>query len=238
MWSLGSILVTVLCLLWNANVGLAIGGYEFYQISAGVNSTTMNCLQKNGAQFIVPQGMGVYNQFATSVCQILQEAKDAGIEHRDVHFFPSPTSSKPAADQLQDLVDGMKTCSTGLWSNRLWLDVSNSQYWYTPWNDVGYRSNKKFYEGLVDGCEGLASSGVSCGVYSSSQQWGYIFNDKTYSYKPTLPLWFTLLDGVADLSGFSSFGGFTEPYAKTYQQEKLNFCGYDSYFKDAVVPQW
>jgi hypothetical protein len=124
----------------------------------------------------------------------------------------------------------MATCPSGAWSGRVWLDVSNSQYWYTPWRDVGYTSNKRFYQDFVDACTALPS-GMSCGIYSSAQQWGYTFNDKTYSYAPAngFPLWYISLDGVADVNtGFTAFGGFTTPYAKEYLTEPTDFCGYSS----------
>jgi len=136
----------------------------------------------------------------------------------------------------------MKSCPVGLWSKRIWLDVSNSQYWYTPWRDVGYKQNTNFFEGLVDGCNQFTTSdGVTCGIYSSSQQWKYIFNSAAYSYKPslTMPLWYIANDGVANMNGFTAFGGFTKPYAKSYETEPLGFCDMSNfYINKAVVPQW
>ena len=219
----------------------SLTGYEFYQ-SSNTSAALVNCMVANGMQFIVPTGMVKYDTFDPNVCGLLKSAQDAGVQYRDVHYFPSPTSSSTGYDQMLKLVNGMKTCPNGVWSKRIWMDVSNSQYWYTPWRDIGYKQNINFFESMVDGCNKLATEeGVSCGIYSNSQQWQYIFNNGGYSYKPALsmPLWLIAIDGNPDVVSFNTFGGFTKAYAKTYNQEHLGFCGDNSaYYYKANVPQW
>jgi hypothetical protein len=104
------------------------------------------------------------------------------------------------------------------------------QYWSSSTT-----TNKNFYQALVDSC---SSNGIKCGVYSSSSQWSAIFGSTSYSYKSSctlhsslllppcfaltspsaaLPLWYAHYDNNPSFSDFSSFGGWSTPFAKQYK---------------------
>lgn len=159
-----NVLGLVVVLAFFGQVQGSLTGFEFYQVH-NATSALVNCLVSNQMQFIVPTGIIKYGQFDPNVCTLLQASKDNGVQYRDVHFFPSPTSSVPAYDQLNNLVQGMKTCPTGSWSNRIWFDVSQPQYWDTPWRDAGYKRNKDFFEAMVDGCAKLSTTQESHAVF-------------------------------------------------------------------------
>lgn len=83
-----------------------------------------------------------------------------------------------------------------------------SQYWLSD-----YSKNKSWYQQLVDSC---STYGITCGIYASASQWNAIFGSTSYVYGNFLPLWYPHYDNNPSFSDFSSFGGWTTPYAKQY----------------------
>jgi hypothetical protein len=102
----------------------------------------------------------------------------------------------------------LKSNCASSWSGRIWLDIEGSEYWYSSTS-----SNKAWYQNLVDSCKTYS---VTCGVYSSYYQWEDLFGSTSYSYGSSLPLWYAHYDGSAEFSDFTSFGGWTTPYAKQF----------------------
>lgn len=225
----------LVCLLGFLSVASAmIEGVEFY--TNNMTAANIDCMAKNGAKFIVPTGMQKYTTFDPKVCDVLQDAKNANIAHRDVHLFPSQASSTGDV-QVSNLVKLMKsTCADGLWSGRIWLDISAHEYWENPWHDIGYERNRKFFEQMVDECNKEAADGITCGIYSDSQEWKYIFNDAGYSYAPSLkfPLWYISIDDSTTMN-FNAFGGFTKPFGKSYSSKTTGYCGTTSSLK---IAEW
>jgi len=101
----------------------------------------------------------------------------------------------------------MKQCTA--FTGRIWLDIEGSQYW-----TGNAENNKAWYQNLVDSCK---SSGFSCGVYTSANNWQTIFGSTSYSYGSNLPLWYAHYDNNPSFSDFKAFGGWSKPYAKQYQ---------------------
>ena len=124
-------------------------------------------------------------------------------------MFPCPTCSASAASQLSSMISNLKTNCSSSWSTMIWLDIEGSQYW-----TGSTTSNRAWYQKLVDACNSTA--GVRCGVYSSASQWSAIFGSTSYAYGSTLQLWYAHYDNSASFSDFSSFGGWTKPWAKQY----------------------
>eukprot|EP01038_Epipyxis_sp_PR26KG_P013541 gene13541-18163_t len=177
-------------------------------VSAAVSSSTATCFANNGITFIVPRGYRSSGSVDTNVCTTLKNANTAGIKKRDVYLFPSPTSSKSAATQMNELVSYLNANCKSAWSGRVWLDIEGSQYW-----TGSTTNNRSWYQNLVNSC---STYGVSCGVYSSASQWSAIFGSTSYSYGSTLPLWYAHYDNKAAFSDFSAFGGWSSPHAKQY----------------------
>lgn len=219
-------------------VAQAASGSYGWSSAPSYNQSTYTCLEKqNNAGDIVLTGMSSNGQtMSTYLCTGLGYAKTAGFSMLDVHFTPCPTCKASAADQLAILTDGLKKDCDSAWSHKIWLDFNTYQFWTQPWNEAGYKINQKFLQDLVDAC--LATSGVTCAVHSSPDQWKYITGSASWSYKPatTLPLMYYSLNDVASFDDFVAFGGFTTPSAKQYSKV-WNTCGIESLFEN-WAPSW
>jgi hypothetical protein len=184
------------------------GGVSGIDVSTLTSSSTASCYVSSGYTFIIPRGYKSSGYVDTNVCGTLTNAQKAGIKHLDVYLFPCPTCSKSASTQMSELVNYLNDNCKSSWTGRVWIDVEGSQYWLGD-----YSKNKQFYQGLVDSCHTLS---VTCGIYASSSQWSSIFGSTSYVYGNYLPLWYPHYDNNPSFSDFSSFGGWTTPYAKQY----------------------
>eukprot|EP01032_Pedospumella_encystans_P014968 gene14968-17166_t len=103
--------------------------------------------------------------------------------------------------------------------------------WPTPWRPVGYESNQKFFNQVVDACQ--QTKGVSCGMLSSPSTWKNILGSESYTYAPatTMPLWYSSLNNVTSFDDFVPFGGYTQPYAKQFVY-MLGECGGSVVYQD------
>lgn len=104
-------------------------------------------------------------------------------------------------------------------------------------HEIGWIQNQHWFNDMIDAC--TAQKDISCGIYSSPDQWGYTLGSKTYSYQPAteLPLWWKQDDGVADFTGFTAFGGFKEPYAKQFKSS-YSICGTTTTIGENWAPAW
>jgi len=75
--------------------------------------------------------------------------------------------------------------------------------------------NQNFFNSLVEGCK---TSGITCGVYSSASQWNPIFG-ATFTGGSSMNLWYPHYQNPPqpNFNDWSSFGGWTKPFAKQYQ---------------------
>jgi hypothetical protein len=191
-----------------------------WSTQAAVSPLVLSCLTaQNNATFVVYTGLAAYHNVNTGVCASLQNAKNQGIEKRDVLLVPAPMSAVSAADQISLLVDNINANCTTAWSQprRMWIDMNSYSLWPTPWRQVGWTKNRQWFEGLVDAC--LARKDLTCGILSSSYAWKYTLGDVNYSYEPAtnLPLRYEADDShTASFDDFVPFGGFTEPFAKQF----------------------
>jgi len=109
---------------------------------------------------------------------------------------------------MSELVSYLNANCKTQWTGKIWLDIEGSQYWLGSAS-----SNQAWYKQLVDAC---TTYGVSCGVYSSASQWSAIFGSTSFVYGNNLQLWYAHYDNIPSFYDFSSFGGWTSPYAKQY----------------------
>lgn len=96
--------------------------------------------------------------------------------HVDGYIFPCPTCGN-GAGQVGAAVSNLR--NQGATIGMLWLDIEGTQYW------MDQNSNRNFFNSLVQGC---ASSGVTCGVYSSASQWNPIMG--SFTGGSSMPLWY------------------------------------------------
>ena len=176
-----------------------------------MSTSTATCMKNAGYTTMIARGWHSSGTIDTGACTSLNAAKAAGIPNRDVYFFPCPTCSASASSQLNSMVNYLKANCSGSWNGMIWLDIEGSQYW-----TGNTTSNRTWYQSLVNACGAL--SGARCGVYASASQWSAIFGSTSYVYgQATTPqLWYAHYDNKASFSDFSSFGGWSKPWAKQY----------------------
>lgn len=168
------------------------GGYSGFDISQKLSSSTASCLASSGYTFGIVRGYQSNGVVDVNVCSSLKEM--SAFKRKDVYLFPDPKSTKPASNQMGELVNYLNANCKSSWSGRVWLDVEGSQYW------LGDASkNQAWYNQLVSSC---ATHGVSCGVYASSYQWSTLFGSTSYKNPVSgMPLWYAHYDGSPSFSG-------------------------------------
>jgi hypothetical protein len=109
---------------------------------------------------------------------------------------------------MATMMSGLSGCN---WSGRVWLDIEGSGYWLN-----NYANNWAWYKRLVNAC--MATSGVTCGIYSSQSQWVSLFGGSGYAYGSNLALWYPRYpyNQSPTFSDFQYFGGWTNPSIKQY----------------------
>lgn len=91
-----------------------------------------------------------------------------------------------------------------------------TEYWSSnPLN------NQDFFEAMV---QQASDMGQNIGVYTSDFQWEPIMGD-TYTGGSSFPLWYAHYDNNPSFSDFTSFGGWSEPAVKQYD-DNGEACGY------------
>ena len=176
-------------------------------ISQALSSSTASCFAQNSVSYVVARGYRSSGSVDPNMCASLTSAKAAGISGRHAYMFPDPKSSKSAATQMSELKSTINSCSA--FSGKVWLDIEGSQYW------LGSSSaNQAWYSQLVGACK---SSGLSCGIYTSANNWQTIFGSSTWVGNNGLPLWYAHYDNSQSFSDFKAFGGWSTPTAKQYQ---------------------
>lgn len=190
-------------------------------ISAALSASTASCFVSNGVSYVIPRGFRSTGAVDTNVCNSIKTAASAGIKTRDTYIFPCPTCSSSAATQMSQLVSYLNTNCKSDFSGRIWLDIEGSEYW------LGSSSkNQEWYKQLKDACSSYSSSGIRCGVYASKTQWENLFGSSSFVYGSELPLWYAHYDNKQTFSDFTSFGGWSTPYAKQYQGS-VSVCSLD-----------
>ena len=119
------------------------------------------CMYQNNVHTVIARAWQSNGVVDTAVCGSLNNAKSAGIPHRDVYMFPCPTCSASPATQLANMVNYLNANCSGSWTKWVWLDIEGSQYW-----TGSYANNKTWYQNLLNACN--ATAGITCGVYASA----------------------------------------------------------------------
>jgi len=178
------------------------------------------CLLQQGYSFVVPRGYRSLGKVDDNVCANLENARAAGVQKRDVYIFPCTTCELSATRQMKDMVDHINANCREAWSGRVWLDIEGAmgEYWLETAEE-----NMRWYEELADSCRLL---GLDCGVYTNKNNWLHIFGTTEYVYGNDMPLWYAHYDNDPSFQDFSTFGGWTAPYAKQYAG-LVPVCGYD-----------
>jgi len=193
-------------------LGTVLGGLGV-DISQPLDATTAACFVNNGYSKLIARGYKSSGSVDSAACDSMTAAKNAGMDV-SVYLFPCPTCGNPSS-QVQAVADDLNGC--GIYGATIWLDIEGQQYWLG-----NTKSNRSFYQGLVDACN---DSGFSCGVYSSYYQWQNVMGTTGYSYGSDLPIWYAHYDNSQSLSDFQGFGGWNYANMKQYQGDQT-VCGF------------
>jgi len=143
----------------------------------------------------------------------LKNAAAKGIS-ADIYIFPCVPCGNPAS-QVSKTVSYLEGVSAKF--NMLWLDIENLR-WSTD-----KRANVQFIEGMLNEATSLLGKS-RVGIYTNKYMWSTIAGDSTVG--KDYALWYAHYDDNPSFSDFSSFGGWTRPYAKQFKGD-ATVCGTD-----------
>lgn len=204
-----------LCCALAASKGFDISG-DTCDGSSWVSSTQFPCFKKAGKSFTVIQTwMGGYGM-TKSVAYCASQARSAGLEvSLYAYACPRCSGNTPATTVFENLVKTLK--SQGVSYTYLYFDVETcppSSCW-----ESSTSSNVQFLQQAI---QGATAGGARVGIYASSSMWSQIMGSST-AFK-SYPLWYPHYDGKASFSDFTSFGGWTSPHMKQYNDKSDVGC--------------
>jgi len=190
--------------------GTTSGNYGV-DVSVAVSVSAFQCLKNNNPSYnwVVVRAYRSTGSIDANACNSLNNARSASITARDAYIFPCPTCGSTGASQVNATVQNLRSCASASWSGFLWLDIEGTQYWSTSTT-----TNRNFFESMVSGC---SSTGIRCGVYTSSSQWNPIMGS-TYTGGSTLKLWYPRYQSPPqpNFNEYTPFAGWNTPWAKQY----------------------
>ena len=193
----------------SSSSGSSSGGYGV-DLWQQTSSSAWSCLSRKYS-FAIVRGFRSTGAPDPYLCYNLNRAASNGFSssNLDVYFFPCPTCGS-ASSQMRSMMSTVSACS-GSWSGRVWLDIEGSQYWLGS-----YSKNWAWYKSLVNAC--MATSGLSCGIYSNQNEWVSLFGGSQYAFGTNLPLWYPRYpyNQSPSLSDYQFFGGWNTPVMKQY----------------------
>jgi len=193
------------------------------QATLGVDISTSStidgfkCLQSQyGYDYAIIRAYRSLGEPDTNAPHSIYNAADAGIKQIDVYLFPCPgcASSKPASQQVQEMVAYLQKFDAQKYYRRVWLDIEAPSLWGSQ------SDNRAFFEGLVSELQALNQE---IGVYTSASQWVPIMGSD-YTAGSSFPLWYAHYDGEKSFSDFTPFGGWSQPTMKQYAGSSTT-CG-------------
>ncbi|GAM23693.1 hypothetical protein SAMD00019534_068680, partial [Acytostelium subglobosum LB1] len=175
-------------------------------VDISVSSTIddFKCLKGDGYSWVVIRCYESLGRVDSNCPHSIYNAKDGGITDVDAYIFPC-TSCGNGAGQVVAMVNYIKSYKATV--GRVWFDIEGpGTYWSNSHAD-----NQAFFNSML---EGAKQAGVSVGVYTSASQWEPIMG--SWDGGKALPLWYAHYDNNPSFSDFTSFGGWSKPYAKQY----------------------
>lgn len=131
----------------------------------------------------------------------------AGIQ-TDVYMFPCRGKSATAQ------VDQMMTSISNNLYDTVWIHATTNPSTGCDWGK-DYEGNCRY---LIEMVDRIKSHGKEAGVFSEPAAWEVFMGGWTKcTSESSQPIWYTKRDGIPSFTGFSPFGGWTQPTIKTYQ---------------------
>jgi len=202
--------IIVLCFLGFVALTFATNGCDFSgAISEGSNSNDLDCLHKDGEDFIIIQTwMGGYG-YTSNIADSTKWAWDAGFSHVDVYIFmcPNCAGNGNAATVVDTVFNNLE--NQGVKYGMIWFDVEQcSGCWSSESANCGY---------IGTAVNEAVKLGAKPGLYSSVYEWSITVGDGCKSFS-NYPLWYAHYDGEENYDDTSDwdFGGWKAPSMKQY----------------------
>jgi GH25 family lysozyme M1 (1,4-beta-N-acetylmuramidase) len=210
----------LLCMTALVAVVLASEGFDISGAtcdgSSWVSATQFPCFASKGKTFTIIQAWQGGHGATNSIAYCAKQAHAAGLQvSLYAYACPRCTGNTPAYSTFYNLVKNL--AKQGVSYTYLYFDIEEcppQQCWETS-----TQQNANF---LGDAVAGAEAAGAKVGIYASSSQWSQLMGSNT-SFK-NLPLWYAHYDASPSFSDFKSFGGWTKPHMKQYNDHSDVGC--------------
>lgn len=170
-------------------------------------TTTFSCLALNNYQFMITRAWHSYGAPDFSAAINLNNGLVAGINYRDIYFFPcvTPNSTAFAGEQLRRAV---QVTPTETWGT-LWFDIEVNPSQNCGWSATNFTANCNFMTALIMEAQQLS---LQVGLYSSHYEHVKLFGSADacpVAYQNGLPLWYANFDNQQTFADFQNFGGYS-----------------------------
>lgn len=168
-----------------------------------------------GIDYVIVRAWHSYGAPDTNAPPMLKAAKRAGFE---THAYMFPCPGKNATEQVHSTIKFLQ--SSGAPFDKLWFDIETD-----PSSGCGWSSDKAHNcDFLGEMVRAVKDAGQAAGVYISTYMQESIMGSCTAG--SSLDLWYAHYDNVKAFSDFSSFGGWSKPVMKQYDDgQKSPLCG-------------
>jgi len=180
--------------------------------SGSFSPSTYNCFKNNGFGFTVIQAVQGGNGQTQNIVNCLANAANAGFYVSLYGWFcPQCSGQSNAYNTAYNVIMSLK--KKGI------IPGQNYTYFYVDVEDCdpnddcwGTHAVNRQY--VIDLVRGIRAAGASPAIYASPYEWNLLMGDPNWSNPSlsSLPLWYPNWNGNDDMSGFSSFGGWTSPH--------------------------
>ena len=185
--------------------------------------STFQCLRQNNVTFGIVRAYESLNRFDTNAIPMIKAMRQAAFSRVDAYLFPCTTTDNgvPGAfQQVNDTVSMLR--SNNAVPDRIWFDLEWNPESSCDWVQGDTKYNCQFVTDLV---AAAAKQNIPFGVYTSNAFWSQYLSGCTAAQ--SLPLWYPAYDDQKSFAGFTSFGGWTTPVAKQYN-DHTSLCGVGS----------
>lgn len=186
--------------------------------------STWNCFANEGFGFAVIQAVQGGNGETTTITSCVSGASRAGMYVSLYGWFcPNCYGQSNAYNTAYNVISDLK--DKGIYPGRnytyFYIDVEECDPLDNCWDD--YATNRQY---LLDLVAGAQDAGASVAIYSSNYEWKLLFGSDSWSDPSltALPLWYANWNNEPNMSGFSSFGGWTSPHMHQFADACPGCC--------------
>eukprot|EP00048_Salpingoeca_helianthica_P023282 m.23417 g.23417 ORF g.23417 m.23417 type:complete len:225 (-) comp8499_c0_seq1:42-716(-) len=198
-------------------LGLAARGVDF----AGVATVkTAQCLVNAGfGDFGIVRAWHSYGGFDVDAPGSVAALWQGGFKEVDVYLFPCPT--KNIALQVKEMVGNLTV--HGVKYHNIWLDIEED-----PSTGCGWSNNKETNCATMgELAKAVNATGIPWGTYTSTYEWSTLMGEScVVPLAASHRLWYPHYERPHNpsFSDFRSFGGWTAPYMKQYDDTDGGVC--------------